>query len=145
MYLVPSVPEDFRHVALVLLLKIDLDIQLLFILTREARNIGEANITVCHVISLFAPDHGHSKWHCLRSTSEPSSKIDSTSSTANVRSPFLVLITSLATKIQLMCFLNKSSHNASLRLNRELSTNIAECIPAAETLARNFRSSLNSR
>src|SRR6218665_3233193 len=102
-------------------------IAFLFLLEKPETLVRQ-KITVCHV-----------------STSEPSSKIDSTSSTANVRSPFLVLITSLATKIQLICFLNKSSHNASLRLNRELSTNITECIAAVEPLARYFRPSLNSR
>ena len=53
------------------------------ILAQETRNISETKLAVRHIIFLFSQDHRDGKQHCFRRTTEPNSKIYTTSSTSN--------------------------------------------------------------
>lgn len=86
------------------------------IFSSDTRDIGQSEVTVGHLILLFSSYHRDCERHWFPCTSEPSA-----SCSANVRSPRSLLITNYTTE-ELLRFVNKCSHAATLGLKRRPAT-----------------------
>lgn len=86
------------------------------------------------MILRFPPNHGNRKWHLMCAIFPPGQQ-SNTRNTAYIWGPALVKITHLTAKVTFITLFHKSREISPLRLESQLTTNIAEIICMIYTLS----------
>jgi hypothetical protein len=99
-----------------------------------SEKISQAKAAVRDTVFWFPPNHGCSTWHKMSFFFKPDPEIHRTHLITNKRSLIFGLVTDFASEIQFICLLYDRHYCSLLRLESELTIDVAQYITIVNTL-----------